>query len=211
MHPPERNTSNPQLSPKPSVNLNPDLERIVKWTIATFGGLLVVTLFLLLARAVIHNVAFDQGLVQANTMNLPAWALTPVSWMIGAGVVMSLPALFRVFTTGAVNQTDRRWLLAFVVGALLVNFVSFKNTPKREGCSEVDACFASQGQPLRWFSVERDGRVVLWDKPGRHPTRNTALLPITPEIVMQWQARTLDSSATPNGTSASATKAKDDR
>ena len=167
----------------------PDLNRIVKWAIATFGGLVLATLLLLLLRALIHGYAFDHGTTQVNTMNLPPWASTPVSWMIGAGIVLCLPALFRLFTTGTVNRMDRRWLIAFVVGALTVNFLSAYNTPKRAGCSEVDACFGSQGQPLRWYSVERDGRVMLWDKGGRHPTRNVPLLPVTAEIVAQWQAQ----------------------
>ena len=166
-----------------------DMNRIAKWAIATFGGLILATLLLLLLRTLIHNYAFDQGATQVNTMNLPVWASTPVSWAVGAGIVLALPALFRLLTTGAVNRADRRWLIAFVIGALAVNFVSAYNTPKRAGCSEVDACFGSQGQPLRWYSVERDGRVVLWGKGGRHPTRNVPLLPVTAEIVAQWQAQ----------------------
>ena len=180
------------------------MNRILKWAVATFGGLILATLLLLLLRALVHNYAFDQGTTQVNTMNLPPWSSTPVSWMIGAGIVLALPALFRLFTTGTVNRADRRWLIAFVVGALTVNFVSAYNTPKRAGCSEVDACFGSQGQPLRWYSVERDGRVVLWDKGGRHPTRNVPLLPITPAVVARFEAQTPLTIPTRNGASASA-------
>ena len=189
MHTNNHSTANSRLPPKPPNEPALDMNRIAKWAIATFGGLILATVLLLLLRSLIHNYAFDQGALQVNTMNLPPWASTPVSWMIGAGIVLCLPALFRLFTTGTVNRSDRRWLLAFVVGALAVNFVSAYNTPKRAGCSEVDACFGSQRQPLRWYSLEHDGRVVLWDKGGRHPTRNSPLLPITPEMVAQWQAQ----------------------
>ena len=183
------NTANSRLPPTPPIKPTLDMNRIAKWAIATFGGLIVATLLLLLLRALVHNYAFDQGTTQVSSMNLPVWASTPVSWAVGAGIVLCLPALFRLFTTGTVNRADRRWLITFVVGALAVNFVSAYNTPKRAGCSEVDACFGSQGQPLRWYSVERDGRVVLWGKGGRHPTRNVPLLPVTAEIVAQWQAQ----------------------
>ena len=198
------NTANSRLSPKPAIKPTLDMNQIVKWAIATFGGLILATLLLLLVRALVHNYALDQGTTQVNTMNLPVWASTPVSWAVGAGIVLALPALFRLFTTGTVNRTDRRWLTAFVIGALTVNFVSAYNTPKREGCSEVDACFGSQGQPLRWYSVERDGRVVLWDKGGRHPTRNVPLLPITPEVVARFEAQAPLSTPTRNGASNSA-------
>ena len=144
------NTTNSRLPPTPPIKPALDMNRIAKWAIATFGGLILATVLLLLLRSLIHNYAFDQGALQVNTMNLPAWASTPVSWAVGAGIVLALPALFRLFTTGTVNRSDRRWLLALVVGALAVNFVSAYNTPKRAGCSEVDACFGSQGQPLRW-------------------------------------------------------------
>ena len=183
------NTANPRLPPKPPIKPELDINRIAKWAIATFGGLILAALLLLLLRALVHTYAFDHGTTQVNTMNLPPWSSTPVSWMIGAGIVLCLPGLFRLFTTGTVNRADRRWLIAFVVGALAVNFVSAYNTPKREGCDEARACFGSQGQPLRWYSVERDGRVVLWGKGGRHPTRNVPLLPVTAEIVAQWQAQ----------------------
>ena len=181
------------------------MNRILKWAVATFGGLILATLLSLLLRALVHNYAFDQGTTQVNTMNLPPWPSTPVSWMIGAGIVLALPALFRLFTTGTVNRADRRWLIAFVVGALTVNFVSAYNTPKREGCDEARACFGSQGQPLRWYSVERDGRVVLWDKGGRHPTRNVPLLPVTPDEVARFEAQAPLTTPARNGASAAAT------
>ena len=201
MHTNNHSTANSRLPPKPPIKPELDMNRIAKWAIASFGGLVLATLLLLLLRALVHNYAFDQGTTQVNTMNLPPWASTPVSWAIGAGIVLALPALFRLFSTGTVNRMDRRWLLAFMVGALAVNFVSAYNTPKRAGCSEVDACFGSQGQPLRWYSVERDGRVVLWDKGGRHPTRNVPLLPITPEVVARFEAQAPLAIPTRNGAS----------
>lgn len=206
MHPNNHSTTNSRLPPKPPIEPTFDINRIVKWAMAAFGGLIVTTLLLLLLRSLINSYAFDQGVTQVNTMNLPPWATTPVSWAVGAGVILSLPSLFRLFTTGTVNRTDRRWLLAVVFGALGVNFVSSYNTPKREGCDELNACFGSQGQPLRWYSSERDGRLVLWNKGGRHPTRNVPLLPITPEVVARWEAQASLSSATRNGESAAAAK-----
>ena len=204
MHTNNPSNTHSRRPPKPPSEPALDSNRIVKWAITTFGALIVATVLLLLLRSLLHNYAFDQGASQVSTMNLPPWALTPVSWAVGAGIVLALPALFRLFTTGTVNRSDRRWLLAFVVGALAVNFVSAYNTPKRAGCSEVDACFGSQGQPLRWYSVERDGRVVLWDKGGRHPTRNVPLLPINPEVVARWEAQTPLSTLQRNGAPAAA-------
>ena len=204
MHTNNHSTANCRLPPKPPIKPELDMNRIAKWAVASFGGLVLATLLLLLLRALIHNYALDQGAAQVNTMNLPPWALTPVSWAVGAGIVLALPALFRLFTTGTVNRADRRWLIAFVVGALTVNFVSAYNTPKRAGCSEVDACFGSQGQALRWYSVEGDERVVLWDKGGRHPTRNVPLLPINPEVVARWEAQTPLSTLQRNGAPAAA-------
>ena len=87
------------------------------------------------------------------------------------GVVLALPSLFRLFITGNANPTDRRWLITLLIGALTVNYVSSSNTPHSEGCDEVNACFGAQGQSLRWYSIEREGRLVLWNKGGRHPTR----------------------------------------
>ena len=200
-----RSTANPRLPPKPLSEPTLDIPRIVKWTMATCGGLVLATLLLLLLRSWVNNFAFDQVAVQVNTMNLPPWATTPVSWAVGAGIVLSLPALFRLFTTGTANRVDRRWLVAFVVGALGVNFVSFNNTPTREGCDEANACFGSQGQPLRWYSTESDGRIVLWNKGGRHPMRNVPLIPITPEVAARWEAQA-PPAATRNAASVAAPK-----
>lgn len=103
----DRNPGNARLPPKLLSDPRLDIKRITQWVIATFGALIVTTVVLFLLRALLHNYAFDQGEVQVNTMNLPLWASTPVSWMIGAGIVTSLPALFRLFTTGAVNRGER--------------------------------------------------------------------------------------------------------
>lgn len=160
---------------------------MIRWAFTAFGGLIGVTLLLLLLRGVIHNYAFDQGIAQANTMNLPDWASTPVSWLIGACIVLSLPSLFRFFASGIIIGSDQAWLFTLFLGALIVNYVGAHNTPEREGCNETSACFSAQGIALRWYSIERDGRVVLWNKAGRHPTRNIPLIAITPEIAAQWQ------------------------
>ena len=202
----DRNPSNARLPPKLINDRSVDVHRIVKWVIGTFGAMILTTLLILLLRSVINNYAFDQGAVQANTMNLPPWASTPMSWMVGAGFVLALPALVRLFTTGTVSRMDRWWLIAFAFGTLAVNFVSSYNTPKRHGCDEAEACFGSQGQPLRWYSTERNSRVVLWDKGGRHPTRNTPLLPITADVVARWEAQATLPGFTRNGEAGSAVK-----
>ena len=185
---PPPSTSSP-TPPTPSPARKLDARRIATWAIAACFGVVVITLLFILLRSAIQHYAFDQGATQVNTMNLPAWASTPVSWIIGGGLLLAVPALIRLCTTGTVSAQDCCWLAAVVCGALIVNFVSAYNTPKREGCDEVAACFGSQGQPLRWYSVERDGLVVLWNKGGHHPTRNVPLLPITAEVVARWQAR----------------------
>lgn len=193
----DRVAGNLRLPPKFFDDPRVDINRIVKWVAATFGALVLTTLLLLLLRGVINNYAFDQGAAQVNTMNLPQWASTPVSWTVGAGVVLALPSLFRLFTTGSANPGDRRWLIALLLGALTVNYMGSFNTPRREGCDEVNACFGAQGQPLRWYSVEREGRVVLWNKGGRHPTRNVPLVPITADVVARWEAQSPYSTVDP--------------
>ena len=151
------------------------------------AGLLAAATVFLVARSLLNNYLFDTGVEQTNAMNLPAWASTPVSWLVGGVLVLSLPVLFRFFITGTVSATDRWWLAALIAGALLVNFVSFHNTPRREACDEINACFGPNGQALRWFSKEPEGRIVLWGAGGRHPTRNTPLLPVTAQVIEQWQ------------------------
>ena len=169
---------------------------------ATLAGLLTLAVMLLLARSLLNNYLLETGIEQANAMNLPTWATTPVSWIIGACLMVSVASLFRFFTTGSLAATDRWWLAALLAGALLVNFVSFHNTPQREACNETDACFGPKGQPLRWYSEAPDGRIVLWGAGGRHPVRNTLLLPITPEIIERWQRQDNRQTAAPSQAAA---------
>ncbi len=161
-------------------------QRWVRHITLAVGVATVIILFGVMLWQLWMHLIFEQASGQARSMNLPEWLVAPATAMMIAGMGFMAIPLLRSLVLGNPTLKD---LKLVGVGALVwacSGYMSFNNTPVQKGCDEQSACFGPAGQPLRWYSVEKDGRYALWNKPGRHPLRNTPLLPVTDEVVARW-------------------------
>jgi hypothetical protein len=120
-------------------------------------------------------------------MNLPQWLASPVAYLLVAGIGFAVWPAMRVLYFGGAGRRDYQILAIGLLVWAGASYLTFNNTPVRRGCNEADACFGPAGQPLRWYSVDDSGAVVLWNKPGRHPTRNNPLLPVNTAVIETWE------------------------
>ena len=165
-----------------------DAQRFVRRVTLAVGVVTVIILFGVMLWQLWMHLILAQASGQARAMNLPEWLVAPVTAMMIAGMGFMAIPLLRSLVLGHPTLKD---LKLVAVGALVwagSGYMSFNNTPVQKGCDEQSACFGPAGQPLRWYSVEKDGRYALWNKPGRHPLRNTPLLPVSGEVVARWGA-----------------------
>lgn len=76
-------------------------------------------------------------------------------------------------------------------------------TPRQLACDRTTASrqvFFTGTAPASaamWFSVEYDGRIACWDRPGVHPRTGQALEPVTPEVVVLIGLQEPDTPAPP--------------
>jgi hypothetical protein len=156
-------------------------------------GLLLLGAGLLAVLAWAGWLAWIQRLANelALAMNLPGWLTSPVAYLLVTGIGFAAwPAMRVLYFGGAFGGATGRDYQILAVGLLVwagASYLTFNNTPMRRGCNEADACFGPAGQPLRWYSVDDSGAVVLWNKPGRHPTRNNPLLPVNAAVIETWE------------------------
>ena len=123
----------------------------------------------------------------ALAMNLPEWLASPVAYLLVTGIGFAAWPAMRVLYFGGASRRDYQILAVGLLVWAGASYLAFNNTPMRRGCNEADACFGPAGQPLRWYSVDDTGAVVLWNKPGRHPTRNNPLLPVNTAVIETWE------------------------
>jgi hypothetical protein len=163
-----------------------DPQRWVRRVTLVVGVVTVIILFGVMLWQLWMHLILAQASGQARSMNLPEWLVAPVTAMMIASMGFMAIPLLRSLVLGNPTLRDLKFV---AVGALVwagSGYMSFNNTPVQKGCDEQSACFGPAGQPLRWYSVEKDGRYALWNKPGRHPLRNTPLLPVSGEVVAGW-------------------------
>ncbi len=82
------------------------------------------------------------------------------------------------------------WRQLFV--AVVCWVVAYGNSPLAHALLDHDVCFNQKtGQPLKWYTVQLNGEIVLSDSPGFDPTTGQRKQPVTSEICDAYKQQSI--------------------
>jgi len=148
------------------------------------GGVLggAMALFLLVRAAeffwVYQIYAWTFDAIRSST-GLDGGLARPLAILLTAAIYLSLPAIGIFLLT---RQRQREAFLILGLGLPLLLLLMY--------LMGRDVYFSPlTGQPVKYYHIDRAGRVEIFSQDGFHPKTGERLRPITPEIVVKYEAQ----------------------